>query len=70
MATNVGYKAASQFATFAPGLTDVTITYGSGQTQIFTGVNFIAGHVLTLALTGDATVTGTNGLALRGVYNR
>lgn len=70
VATNVSYKSASAFATFAPGLTDVTITYGSGLTQVFTGVNFLAGHVLTLALTGDATVTGTSGLVLRAVYNR
>lgn len=70
VATNVLYKSASPFATFAPGLTDVTITYRGVLTQSFTGVNFLAGHVLTLTLTGDATVTGTNGLALRAVYNR
>jgi hypothetical protein len=70
VATNVPYKSASEFATFAPGLSDVTVTFGT-VTAVFTGVNFIGGHVLTLALTGDATSTvAANALTLRSVYNR
>ncbi len=69
-ATGVGYKSASPIVTLVPGLTDVTLT-ANGVSVTFTGFNLLPGHVLTLALRGDATSSSTTtGLILTGVYNR
>lgn len=67
--TNVAYKAASPFVIVTPGLTDITVTIGAIP-FIFRGVNMIGGHVLTIAVRGDATSATATGLAISGVYNR
>jgi hypothetical protein len=67
--TNVAYKAASPFVIVTPGLTDITVTIG-GIPATFRGVNLIGGHVLTIAVRGDATSATATGLAISGVYNR
>jgi hypothetical protein len=70
VATALAYKSASPIVTVAPGLSDVTITIGT-ITATAKGLNLFAGHVLTLALSGDATATtGANVLTIRAVYNR
>ena len=68
--TNVAYKSAGQFVTVTPGLTDITVTIGA-VSQTFRNVNMLGGHVLTIAVRGDATSTSTTtGLAITGSYNR
>ena len=69
-ASNLAYKAASPFVTVTPGLTDITVTVGTS-TFTFTNIGLSGGHVFTLALRGDATLTtGTNALAISGTANR
>ena len=70
LATGLAYRSASPFAIVAPGLTDLTVTV-NGASVTFANQNFLGGHVLTLALRGDAISTSTiTRLALTGSYNR
>ncbi len=70
LASGVTYKSASPFVTLSPGLTDITITFGSVPTT-FKGINLLGGHVLTVTLRGDATSTvAATTLVLSPVYNR
>ena len=70
VATNLAYKAASPIVTVTPGATDITVTIGT-TTTTFTNVGLSGGHVITLALSGDATVTtGATALALNASANR
>ena len=67
----VQYKSASPFVTVEPGLTDLTVVLDGFPTPfVFTGFNLFGGHLFTLTLRGDATVTGTNGLTLTLTANR
>jgi hypothetical protein len=67
----VKYKSASNFATVDPGLTDLTVVLDNNPTPfVFTGISLTGGHVFTLTLRGDATVTTTNGLSLTLTANR
>lgn len=59
VATNVGYKAASEIVTIPPGLTDVTITFTGYAPVTLTGGGFSGGHVYTIALRGDVTSSVT-----------
>lgn len=55
VATNVGYKAASEIVTIPPGLTDITITFTGYPPVTLTGGGFSGGHVYTIALRGDVS---------------
>lgn len=70
VASNLGYKSVSNIVEVVPGLTDVTMRLSTGATAVLTGLNMLGGHVLTLALRGDATSTTATGLAISGTYNR
>lgn len=70
VATAVAYKSASPIVNAPPGTYDITITYG-GATATFTNFPMVGGHVLTLALRGDATSTSSStGLGFVSSYNR
>lgn len=67
----VQYKSASPFVTIDPGLTDLTVVLDGVSTPFtFTGFNLSGGHVYTLTLRGDATLTTANGLNLTLTANR
>lgn len=64
VATNIGYKAASDFVLVPNGVYEIYARYPSGSTNIIsrTGtsvVSFIAGRTYTISSRGDITVTGT-----------
>lgn len=71
VATNLPYKGVSPIIEIAPGLTDITVRLSTGPSAVLTGANLLGGHVLTLALRGDATSTSaTTGLTISSSYNR
>lgn len=71
VATNVGYKAASEIVTIPPGLTDISITFTGYAPVTLTGGGFSGGHVYTIVLRGDVTSSVTaNKPALTLFVNR
>jgi Domain of unknown function (DUF4397) len=71
VASGVAYKSASELVTITPGLTDVSVALTGNPPVLLTGVNFLGGHVYTIALRGDITNTVVaNRLAITIFTNR
>lgn len=70
--TSVPYKSASPIVTVVPGITDITVKLeGVPAAFVFTGIFLPGGHVLTLALRGDANSTvPANAVSLSATANR